>query len=96
MPSNIAREVAPFFKDCTIQNVQFVFLMQCGEMKYNFLIEIKHSTLGFMFFKKVENTKHLSWGQPHVEVAPQFHWGSRGLPRENFNLGCPEIKVYLK
>ena len=24
-PSNIAREVAPFFKDCSIQNVQFVF-----------------------------------------------------------------------
>ena len=24
-PSNIAREVAPFFKDCSIQNMQFVF-----------------------------------------------------------------------
>ena len=89
MPSNIAREVAPFFKDCTIQNVQFVFLMQCGEMKYNFLIEIKHSTLGFMFFKKVENTKHLSWAQPHVEVAPQFHWGSLGTSQRKLQFRLP-------
>ena len=34
-PSNIAREVAPFFKDCSIQNEQFVFNSSENHSKFN-------------------------------------------------------------